>query len=126
MAADQIAAIRPAIAELEDADRNSEGEFIARFQIPGTDVKWVEVILGTVNFAYPYTDEPLERLLRQGIKPLPKLTLSEWQPELFATFLYESSAPSRDVAKFVDCILGEILGGGSDYEVDVGIERMSN
>lgn len=125
MAADQIAAIRPAIAELEAAERDSEGEFVARFEIPGHQAKWVEVILGTVNFAYPYADDPLERVLRHGIKPLPKLKLSEWQPELFATFQYESSAPSRDVAKFVDCILGEMLGGGTDYEVDVGIERIS-
>ena len=126
MASDQIAAIRPMIAELEDAAANSEGGFVATFQISGHPAKWVEVILGTVNFAYPYADDPLERLLRQGIQPLPKLKLSQWQPDLFATFDYESSVASRDVAKFVDRIFSEILGGGAGYEVDAGINRLAN
>ena len=126
MGADQIAAIRPAIAELEAAARNSAGEFVARFEIPGSHPLWVEVVLGTVNVAYPWVDDPRERLLRQGISPLPKMTLTEWQPKLFATFLYELGTPSREVARFVDRVLGEMLGGAADYEVDVAIDRIAN
>jgi hypothetical protein len=126
MGADQIAAIRPAIGELEGAARNSERQFVARFDIPGRHSMWVEVILGTVNLGYPYADDPMERLLRHGITPLPKLELVEWQPKLFATFQYELGAPSREVATFVDRVLGEMLGGGTNYEVDVAIERLAD
>lgn len=35
MGADQIAAIQPAIRELEAAARNAEERFVARFDIPG-------------------------------------------------------------------------------------------
>lgn len=126
MGADQIAAIRPAIAELESAASNSEGEFIARFEVPGRDKIWTEVILGTVNVGYPYADDPLKRLRRHRITPLPKLKLSDWQSELFATFGYDPTASSRDVAKFVDRVIGEMLGAGTDYEVDVTIERIAD
>lgn len=126
MGADQIAAIRPAIAELEEANRGSEGEFIARFDVPGHNQHWVEVVVGTVNLAYPFKDDPLTRLLSQEIAPLPELTLVEWQPELFATFRYDSAASSREVAKFVDRLFEALFNCGQDYEVDVMIERVAS
>jgi hypothetical protein len=126
MGADQIAEIRPAIAELETAARDSEGEFIARFDVSGRDTIWSEVVLGTINLAYPFADDPLKRLRRHQISPLPKLKLTDWQAELFATFQYDPSTSSREVAKFVDRVMGEMLGAGTDYEVDVTIERIAD
>jgi hypothetical protein len=126
MGADQVAAIRPALVEIEDALRLNESECFARFQVPGRDVVWVEAALGTVNLSYPFPDPPDERLRRAGVVNLPGLVLDEWQPELFATFAYDSTTTSREVAKFIDQIMGVVLGCGDDYPIDVEIARVAH
>ena len=124
MGADQVAAIRPALVEIQDAVRLNEPECFARFEVPGRDGAWVEATLGTVNLAYPFPDRPDERLRRAGVVKLPGLILDEWQPGLFATFAYDSKTPSREVTKFIDWIMGIVLGCGDDYPIDVEIARL--
>jgi hypothetical protein len=124
MGADQVAAIQPAIVELEDAARGNEPEYVASFTVPGRDQIWVEVVLGTVNLAYPFHDPPEQRLRASRVVELAGVTLQEWQPGVFATFAYDPSTPSRQVAKFIDQVLGTVLGCGEDYPIDVGIVRL--
>jgi hypothetical protein len=124
MGADQVAAIRPAIAELEDAARGREPEHIASFTVPGCEHVWVQVVFGTVNMAYPFDDPPEQRLQASGVADLPGLTLERWQPGVFATFAYEPAASSRQVAKWVDAILETVLRCGEDYPIDVEIAKL--
>jgi hypothetical protein len=123
--ADQVAAIRPLIAELEDAASEGPGiEYCARFAVPGREAVWAEVVLRAVNFAYPFPDDPIARLGHSGLVAPPGLALQEWQPGLFATVSFGEGATSREVARFVDGILGVLLGCGEDYPVDAEIARL--
>jgi hypothetical protein len=124
MGADQVAAIRPAIVELEEAARGHEPEYVASFTVPGRERIWVQVVLGTINLVYPFDDPPKQRLQASGVADLVGLTLQGWQPGVFATFAYEPATPSRQVAKFVDQILETVLGCGEDYPIDVEIARL--
>lgn len=125
MGADQVAAIRPLIVELEDAASEGTGiEYCARFTVPGREAVWAEVLLRSVNFAYPFADAPIERLARSGLAAPLGLALQEWQPGLFATVAFDDRATSREVARFVDGILGVLLGCGEDYPVDAEIVRL--
>jgi hypothetical protein len=123
MGADQVAAIRPAIVEIEDAAHGSEPECFAKFDVSDRDEVWVEVALGCVNLAYPFHDPPDLRLRSSGVAELPGLVLEDWRPGVFATFAYDPTTPSRQVAKFVDGVLGALLGCGEDYPIDVEITR---
>lgn len=124
MGADQIAAIRPMIVELEEAANNATGvEYFARFDVPDREAAWVELILGTVNLAYPFHDPPPERLRQSGVAGLPGLALEEWQPGLFAAFAYDPATPNREVAKFIDRVISDVMGCGDDYLIDVGIAK---
>jgi hypothetical protein len=77
-----------------------------------------------VNFAYSFTDDPIKRLKRLGIAGPPRMALLAWQPGLYATVSFENGTPSRDVARFVDAILGILLACGEDYPIDTKIDRL--
>jgi hypothetical protein len=124
MGADQIAAIRPAILELEVAMTESpRTEYFAHFEVAGRPSLWAEVTIGTVNMAYPFTEEPLERLATAGVQALPGLALQSWKPMVFATFSYEHDV-ARSVAKFVDSVFLRLHGLETDYPLDVAISRL--
>lgn len=121
MGADQVAVFRPFIVELEDAAADGcDVEYCASFTVPGREAAWAEVVLPTVNFAYPFHEDPIARLERSGVAALPGLAVREWQPGLFATVSYDR-ATSREIARFVDGIFGVLLGCGDDYPVDARI-----
>lgn len=125
MSADQVAAIRPLIAELEAAaSEDPDIEYCARFAVPGREDAWAEVILRAVNFAYPFSDDPIGRLCRSGIAAPPGLVLQEWQLGRFATLSFGERATSREIARFVDGIFGVLLDCGEDYPVDAEIMRL--
>jgi len=120
MGADQIAAIRPAIAEVEQAP--SGEEWCASFEVPNS-AHWVQVVPGTLNMSYPYADDPADRLQRIGIAPN-TLHLVDWQPGKYATFTY-APLPNREIAKLVDRLFVTLLGcDGDTYEVGVALERV--
>lgn len=122
MGADQVAVIRPLIAELEVDDGGAE--YCAKFEVPGVETGWAEVVRDAVNVSYPYADEPVERLISKGVVMPNGATLQEWRPGVFATFELEPNVPSRTVAKFVDSLLGMVLGFGDDYELDASVVRL--
>lgn len=120
MGADQIAAIRPAIVELEEAP--AAEDWCATFEVPGTGL-WVQVVLGTLNFSYPYADNPGARLRDLGFAA-PGLEPTGWQPGKYATFSH-APLPSQDLAKLVDRLFVELLGcDHQSYEIDVSLERL--
>jgi hypothetical protein len=127
VSADQIAAIRPLVAEVEVAHAAlPDADYCARFDVPGRETAWAEVVHDAVNFAYPFADDPIERLGRLGIAILPGLALVAWQSGRYATVSFPDRTPSREVARFVDAILGILLGCGADYPVDAAIDRLDN
>lgn len=76
MGANQVAAIRPAIAELEADEQvrtpHSPARYFARFSHPPHGSPWIEVYLesGTVvNVCYPFETEPLTYLEKLRVSP---------------------------------------------------------
>jgi hypothetical protein len=128
MGADQIAAIRPAIRELEAAehaaDAGTPAGFSARFGRPGVDEPWVEVYLEretVVNFWYPFDAEPLAQWRRVGIEePTGIRVLEMHSPACTVAF---RRTTSREVSEFVDALFLRLYGCGSDYEIDVDLCR---
>jgi hypothetical protein len=115
------------VREVQDAaSEGSSVEYCARFTVPGREAAWVEVILGEVNFAYPFSDDPIERLGRLGLAAPRSLALQEWQPGLFATVSIGDRGTSRRVAQLVDGIFGILLDCGEDYPVDAEIARLKS
>lgn len=125
MGADQVAAIRPLLVELDAAAAEGSPDFCAFFEVSGDEATWAEVVRGTLNFAYPFDEPPEDRLAALRVPPLPAWTRSEWQPGLYATFTYDPEAVTpREVARVVDQILGVVLGSGDDYPIDVEIKKL--
>ena len=119
MGADQIAVIRPAIRELEEAVSDT---YFASFDVPGNENAWVQVALGTINFAYPFADDPMPRVSHLGLSALPDTTLNEWESGKYATVGYSHTVPARIVTLCVDKLFSELFGLGDDYRLDVSIE----
>ena len=74
MGADQVAAIRPAIAELEAAEASATpgaaAQYFARFSLAGHECPWVEAYLeqkAVLNLWYPFDAGPLDYLRQLGI-----------------------------------------------------------
>jgi hypothetical protein len=127
LGADQVAAIRPLVAEVEDAKaERPDADYCARFDVPGREATWAQVVHDAINFAYRFPVDPIERLRRLHLATLPGLALVGWQPGLYATVSFPHRTPSRDIARFVDGLLGVLLGCGEDYPVDAEIVRLDN
>lgn len=85
---------------------------------------WIQVMPGTVNMVYPFTEEPLELLLRRGVRSPPDIYLVEWAAGEYATFGF-GSITSRDHAYFVDQLFVKILGcDDTSYELSILIEPL--
>ena len=128
MGADQVAAIRPALAELEADERtlvpDAPARFFARFTVPEGDSPWVEIYLereAFINLWHPSDDDPLERLSGAGVRPLPGTRIaSSYKP---ACTLAARRGPSGDLARFVDALFDRLYGCGNDYPLDVELLR---
>ena len=123
---DQIAAIRPALRELFDANARREPgaeDLCATFSVVGDEDAWMQVQLGIVNFAYPRSDDPLEMLRRCGIAPLPGLEVATFKPGLYATLTFASCAVD-DLARFIDALLGAVHTLPPGYAIDARMESL--
>jgi hypothetical protein len=128
MGADQVAAIRPALAELESDQQALGGDArarcFARFSLSPYDTPWVEVDLeeGTVvNLWYPFETEPLAYLESLGVKVLPGARVLEVaRPACTLAF---DRVPSEELARFVDSLFLDVFACGEDYPVDVEVRR---
>jgi len=126
MGADEIAAIRPAIAELE-ADLEEHGvpaRFFARFSLSNQETPWIEVVIEdktTINLSYPFADEPLQLLQRSAVECPPGLKVTDRSPNAI-TFAFARSH-TRAVARFIDALFTRVLGCGQEYSVDVSFLR---
>jgi hypothetical protein len=91
--------------------------------LSGSEV-WIQALPGTVNMQYPLTEEPLEMLLRQGIRSPPDIYLVEWAAGEYATFGFRDIS-ARDHACFVDQLFVRVLGcDDAGYEMSIRIEPL--
>ena len=91
--------------------------------ISGLEV-WIQVMPGTVNMAYPFTDDPLELLRRRGVRSPSDIYLVEWAAGEYATFGF-GDISARDHAFFVDRLFVQVLGcDDANYQLKTAIEPL--
>ena len=85
---------------------------------------WIQAMPGTVNMAYPFTDEPLELMRSRGVRSPPDLYLVEWVAEEYATFGF-NDVSARDHASFIDQLFVKLLGcDDQTYSLKTSIELL--
>jgi hypothetical protein len=87
---------------------------------------WIQVMAGTVNMQYPFSDDPVARLRRvDAFGPL-QPELIEWSADGFATWDMAGITP-RDVAWFVDRVFTRVLGcDDAAYDPRVTMEQLDS
>lgn len=128
MGANQIAEMEPSLTEVyKDIsgpdDPPTSCCTLEAQTLSGSEV-WIQVMPGTVNMAYPFAEEPLGLLRRQGVRGPAGLYLVEWEPGVYATFGFGEITP-RDHAHFVDQLFVSVLGcDDAGYELKTSIEPL--
>jgi hypothetical protein len=109
MGRNEVAAMHPLIREVYDA--SLEGRWLcAEMAHEKNESVWVQVTAEYINMAYPFTDDPTDRLEATAVEGRETLTLDHWEAGVYATFTYEGSASSHDVAVLVDRLFVGVLG----------------
>ena len=80
------------------------------YELEGDEGVWIQVTSDQINLAYPFEDDPGERLIAREVSGHALLALSTWEPGVFATFDYEPHASSLEIAALVDQLLIRVLG----------------
>jgi hypothetical protein len=131
MGADQIAEIRPAIAELEADEHHDPDDaprFFAVFSLAGRDSPWVEIYLDDdetiANLWYTIDAEPLAHLTRRGVALPPGARVVNTAKGLACTLAFDRCS-SYDVACFVDRLFLNVFGCEEDYALDVELCRFT-
>ncbi len=131
MGADEVAAIRPALLELEAAlaelREPGSGPLCASFEVEPPSGPWVQVVFGspdTLNLWCPPAAAPHDRLTRLSRPAPPDLALVAHEPGSYATFSFARPAP-MELARFIDAVFVEFLGCSSKgYPVTVSLLRL--
>jgi hypothetical protein len=128
MGANQIAEMEPSLSEVYKGISSPDDPptsccTLEAATLSGSQL-WIQVMPGTVNMAYPFIDEPLELLRRQGVRSPSDIYLVEWVAGEYATFGFSDISP-RDHAFFVDQLFVKVLGcDDASYELRKSIEQM--
>jgi hypothetical protein len=121
MGADQVAAMSPAIVSMLEGS-SGDAVWSATFEIAGDTGRWVQVMPGALNMAYPSVAPPAH--LVSGHERLAMLEVREWTPHEYATFELPEDASAMDIAHLADALFQTILGCEDDYRIDVRMERL--
>jgi hypothetical protein len=129
--ADQVAAIRPALAELEDDARQqtagADPRFFARCSVPPDGSPWVEAYFEgdevIINCWYPFDREPLAHLQTLDLPRLPDGRVVDRQKPACTVAFGRSS--TGIVARFIDGLFMHLFTCGDDYPLDVAICRFA-
>ena len=113
MGANQIAVMEPSLREVYKGISGPDDPPTSCCTLEATTLSgsqvWIQVMPGTVNMAYPFIDEPLELLRREGVRSPSDMYLVEWAAGEYATFGFNNISP-RDHAFFVDRLFVKVLG----------------
>lgn len=128
MGANQIAAMEPSLSEVYKGisspdDLPTSCCTLEAMTLSGSGV-WIQVMPGTINMAYPFTEEPLDLLRRQGVRSPSDIYLVEWSAGEYATFGF-GDISARDHAFLVDQLFVKVLGcDDASYELKILIEPL--
>ncbi len=130
MGANQIAEMEPSLSQVYQGISSPDDSptsccTLEAMTLSGSEV-WIQVMPGTINMAYPFTEEPLELLHRQGIRSPSDIYLVEWAAGEYATFGFGDISP-REHAFFVDQLFVKILGcDDASYQLKTSIEQLES
>ena len=128
MGVSQIAAIEPSISEIYKGISSPDDPptsccTLEAMTLSGSEV-WIQAMPGTVNMLYPFAEEPLDLLHRQGVRSPSDIYLVEWAAGEYATFGF-GDITARDHAFFVDQLFVKVLGcDDASYELRILIEPL--
>jgi hypothetical protein len=114
MSADQVAEIAPPIRE---ALAGGPG-LCATFVVSGQSQAWLQFVDGVINAAYPAAAEPASVLAELG-----SATLQNWEAGKYLTAALVLG-DARAIAKWIDGYFEKVLSAGSEYALDVSLERL--
>lgn len=119
MNADQLAEIRPVLREVVGGAPDT----CATLEVEGDADRWVQAVDRTINAAYPYDDNPEERIARLGLPPLPAKFVG-WEAGKFATFEF-AGLEVNTTAAWIDAYFVRVLGcTEGEYHLDVAFEKI--
>jgi hypothetical protein len=130
MGANQIAEMEPSLSEVYKGISSPDDPptsccTLEAMTLLGSEV-WIQVMPGTVNMAYPFTEEPLDLLRRQGVRSPSDIYLVEWAAGEYATFGF-GDISVRDHASFVDQLFVKVLGcDDASYQLKASIEQLES
>lgn len=119
MSADQIAEIRPAVRESIEGKPHT----CVTLEVEGHPGKWLQIVDGTINAAYPHGDHPEQRLRSFGSAAL-QAKLAKWEPGNFVTF----EVTGEDlvaISHWIDEYFVQMLGcAAGEYHLNIGYEQL--
>jgi len=119
MNADLLAEIRLALQKVVEGAPDT----CVTFEVEGDSDKWVQVFDQTVNAAYPYSDNPEERLSKLGLS-LISTKLNCWEENKFATFEV-TPFEVEPVTEWIDAYFVRVLGCRSgEYHLDTAFVQI--
>lgn len=130
MGANQIAEMEPSLSQVYQGISSPDDSptsccTLEAMTLSSSEV-WIQVMPGTVNMAYPSTEEPLELLHRQGVRSPADIYLVEWAAGEYATFGFGNISP-KEHALFVDQLFVKILGcDDASYQLKTSIEQLES
>ena len=85
---------------------------------------WIQTLPGNINMTYPFNEDPLVLLRRQGVRLPADSYPIEWAAGEYATFGF-GNIPARDHAFLIDQLFVKVLGCDDEtYKVKVAIEAL--
>jgi len=118
MGADQVAEIRPALVEVMAG--SAEQDLCANLTVSGDAGQWIQATRGLVNMAYPFHDDPAQRVAALGGE-WRDFELKTWKAGLYATFRVREGVSTLQTARFIDWLFREALACDADYALDVEV-----
>jgi hypothetical protein len=125
MGADQIAAIAPALRELQDARRSGDSrahKLCASLSITGNSSAWIQVVGDQLNFGYPRSDDPVEYVRHLNVAQSPSIQLVGMTPNSYATLAF-GDCDIYALARLIDRLfaaLHSLQPNAYDVDVEVG------
>jgi len=103
----------------------AKGGFVT-FRYRENEDIWVQVLFSDeetqVNFGYPYDEDPNQIISKRDISFPTGFTLSEWDPQINATFT-GPKCPHSKLANTIDALFTKLLDAPHNYVVEGSVEE---
>jgi len=121
----QFANLRDACDTLLAEYESRGGEFVT-FEDIEDDNRWVQAMndddeTSTLNFSYPFSEEPDRLIASKGVAFPAGYTLANWESGTFATYFGPRLSIS-ETAAVIDTLFTKLLGSSPNYSVRGKIE----